>query len=161
MSGVRNTQTLAEMANLLPQAHAQLIKALGTLERHYRDMQDVEFTVEEERLYLLQTRNAKRPAQAAVRFAVDAVAEGLLDHPGALATIDAGRLDALLHPTFDPDADYEILTQGVAASPGAARGAIVFTAEEAVERGGSGEDVILVRPFTEAEDVAGRRRAAS
>ena len=155
VSGVRNTQTLAEMAQLLPQAHAELIEALGTLERHYRDMQDVEFTVEEERLYLLQTRNAKRPAQAAVRFAVDAVAEGLLDRPGALATIDAGRLDALLHPTFDPDADYEILTQGVAASPGAARGAIVFTAEEAVERGASGEDVILVRPFTEAEDVAG------
>ena len=155
VSGVRNTQTLAEMAQLLPQAHSELIEALGTLERHYRDMQDIEFTVEEERLYLLQTRNAKRPAQAAVRFAVDAVAEGLLDRPGALATIDAGRLDALLHPTFDPDADYEILTQGVAASPGAARGAIVFTAEEAVERGGSGEDVILVRPFTEAEDVAG------
>ena len=155
VSGVRNTQTLAEMAQLLPQAHSELIEALGTLERHYHDMQDVEFTVEEERLYLLQTRNAKRPAQAAVRFAVDAVAEGLLDRPGALATIDAARLDALLHPTFDPDADYEILTQGVAASPGAARGAIVFTAEEAVERGGSGEDVILVRPFTEAEDVAG------
>ena len=155
VSGVRNTQTLAEMAQLLPQAHSELIEALGTLERHYRDMQDIEFTVEEERLYLLQTRNAKRPAQAAVRFAVDAVAEGLLDRPGALATIDAGRLDALLHPTFDPDADYEILTQGVAASPGAARGAIVFTAEEAVEAGGSGEDVILVRPFTEAEDVAG------
>ena len=155
VSGVRNTQTLDEMAQLLPGAHAELSEALRTLESHYRDMQDVEFTVEEGRLYLLQTRNAKRPAQAAVRFAVDAVAEGLLDWAGALGTIDAGKLDALLHPTFDPGREYDVLTRGVAASPGAARGAIVFTAAEAVERGGSGEDVILVRPFTEAEDVAG------
>jgi pyruvate,orthophosphate dikinase len=118
-------------------------------------MQDVEFTVEEKRLFLLQTRSAKRPAQAAVRFAVDAVSEGLLDKGGALLTIDADRLDALLHPTFDPSRDYEVLARGVAASPGAARGAIVFSADEAVERGGAGEEVILVRPFTEAEDVAG------
>ena len=155
VSGVRNTQTLDEMALLLPGAHSELSEALRTLESHYRDMQDVEFTVEEGRLYLLQTRNAKRPAQAAVRFAVDAAAEGLLDRAGALGTIDAGKLDALLHPTFDPEREYEVLTRGVAASPGAARGAIVFTAAEAVERGSSGEDVILVRPFTEAEDVAG------
>src|SRR5512144_3141223 len=155
VSGVRNTQTLDEMARLVPGAHGELREALRTLESHYRDMQDVEFTVEEGRLYLLQTRNAKRPAQAAVRFAVDAVAEGLLDTAGALGTIDAGKLDALLHPTFDPGREYEVLTRGVAASPGAARGAIVFTAAEAVERGGSGQDVILVRPFTEAEDVAG------
>ena len=84
VSGVRNTQGLDEMARVMPEAHEELIEALGTLERHYRDMQDVEFTVEEERLYLLQTRNAKRPAQAAVRFAVDAVGEGLLDKGGAL-----------------------------------------------------------------------------
>ena len=143
------------MARVMPEAHAELIEALGTLERHYRDMQDVEFTVEEKRLFLLQTRSAKRPAQAAVRFAVDAVSEGLLDKGGALLTIDADRLDALLHPTFDPSRDYEVLARGVAASPGAARGAIVFSADEAVERGGAGEEVILVRPFTEAEDVAG------
>ena len=155
VSGVRNTQGLNEMARVMPEAHAELIEALGTLERHYRDMQDVEFTVEEKRLFLLQTRSAKRPAQAAVRFAVDAVSEGLLDKGGALLTIDADRLDALLHPTFDPSRDYEVLARGVAASPGAARGAIVFSADEAVERGGAGEEVILVRPFTEAEDVAG------
>jgi pyruvate, orthophosphate dikinase len=155
VSGVRNTQGLSEMARVMPEAHAELIDALGTLERHYRDMQDVEFTVEEKRLFLLQTRSAKRPAQAAVRFAVDAVSEGLLDKGGALLTIDADRLDALLHPTFDPSRDYEVLARGVAASPGAARGAIVFSADEAVERGGAGEEVILVRPFTEAEDVAG------
>ena len=91
-------------------------------------MQDTEFTVEEGRLYMLQTRNAKRPAQAAVRFAVDAVDEGLLDARGGAATIDPGSLDALLHPTFDPNAQFEVLAPGVAASPGAAKGAIVFTA---------------------------------
>ncbi|MBM3667911.1 MAG: pyruvate, phosphate dikinase [Actinobacteria bacterium] len=161
VSGVRNTQDLDEMAEALPGPHDELIEALGTLEAHYRDMQDVEFTVEEGRLYLLQTRNAKRPAQAAVRFAVDAVAEGLLDKAGALATIDAGKLDALLHPTFDPGHEYEVLARGVAASPGAARGTIVLSADEAVERAGDQrsaddrEDLILVRPFTEAEDVAG------
>jgi pyruvate,orthophosphate dikinase len=155
VSGVRNTQTLDDMAGVLPEAHGELIESLRTLESHYRDIQDVEFTVERGRLYLLQTRSAKRPAQAAVRFAVDAVAEGLLDKGRALLTIDTDKLDALLHPTFDPRSDYDVLARGVAASPGAAKGAIVFTAHEAVERGGAGEDVILVRPFTEAEDVAG------
>jgi pyruvate, orthophosphate dikinase len=101
---------------------------------------------------MLQTRNAKRPAQAAVRFAVDAVNEGLLDRGEAIATIDPETLDALLHPTFDPGADYEVLARGVAASPGAAKGRIVFTAEDAVE---ADDDVILVRTFTEADDVAG------
>jgi pyruvate,orthophosphate dikinase len=118
-------------------------------------MQDTEFTVEEERLYMLQTRNAKRPAQAAVRFAVDAVGEGLLERDEALATIDAAALDALLHPTFDPDADFDVLARGVAASPGAAKGEIVFTADDAVAAGEEGRDVVLVRPFTEADDVAG------
>ena len=98
VSGVRNTQGLTEMARVLPDAHRELLEALTTLERHNLDMQDTEFTVEEGRLYLLQTRDAKRPAQAAVRFAVDAVGEGLLDKGGALATIEADRLDALLHP---------------------------------------------------------------
>ena len=104
---------------------------------------------------MLQTRSAKRPAQAAVRFACDAVEEGLLSREQALATIDAEKLDALLHPTFDPDVEYAVLATGVAASPGAASGEIVFTAEEAVEADASGRDVILVRPFTEADDVAG------
>ncbi len=155
VSGVRNTATLDDLRRSLPDAHADLLDALRTLERHYGDMQDVEFTVEGGRLYMLQTRDAKRPAQAAVRFAVDAVGEGLLDRERALLTIDAGKLDALLHPTFDPEASYDVIARGVPASPGAAKGAIVFTAVEAVERGGAGEDVILVRPFTEAEDVAG------
>ena len=118
----------------MPEAHDELMEILRTLEGHYGDMQDTEFTVEEGSLYMLQTRNAKRPAQAAVRFAVDAVEEGLLDQAAAIATIDADKLDALLHPTFDPDADFEVLAKGVAASPGAAKGAIVFTAEDAVGR---------------------------
>jgi len=118
-------------------------------------MQDVEFTVEEGRLYMLQTRNAKRPAQAAVRFACDAVDEGLLTPGEALDTIDAEKLDALLHPTFDPGAEFERLATGVAASPGAAKGEIVFTADDAVAAAAEGRDVILVRPFTEADDVAG------
>jgi pyruvate,orthophosphate dikinase len=118
-------------------------------------MQDTEFTVEEGRLYMLQTRAAKRPAQAAVRFAVDAAEEGLLSRERALATIDAAALDALLHPTFARDAEFEVLARGVNASPGAARGAIVFTASDALAAEERGRDVILVRPFTEADDVAG------
>jgi pyruvate, orthophosphate dikinase len=155
VSGVRTPLDLAEMAERMPAAHAELLEILATLERHYGDMQDTEFTVEEDRLFMLQTRNAKRPAQAAVRFAVDAVAEGLLDEAGALATIDAARIESLLHPTIEPGAEFEVLAKGVAASPGAARGAIVFTAAEAVEAAAAGRDAILVRPFTEAEDVAG------
>jgi pyruvate,orthophosphate dikinase len=155
VSGVRNTQDIADLADVMPEVHAQLMEILRELERHYRDMQDTEFTVEEGRLYMLQTRNAKRPAQAAVRFAVDAVREGLLSREEALLTIDAERLDALLHPTFDPDASYAVLTRGVAASPGAAKGEVVFTADDAVAAGKEGRDVILVRPFTEADDVAG------
>jgi pyruvate,orthophosphate dikinase len=155
VSGVRNTRDISELAEVMPDAHRQLMEILRTLERHYGDMQDTEFTIEEGRLYMLQTRNAKRPAQAAVRFAADAVAEGLLSREQALMTIDAGKLDALLHPTFDPQAEIAVLAHGVAASPGAAKGEIVFTAPEAVEAAAAGRDVILVRPFTEADDVAG------
>ena len=155
VSGVRTPLDLSEMATTLPESHAELLDILRTLERHYGDMQDTEFTVEEGRLYMLQTRSAKRPAQAAVRFAVDAVGEGLLDKGEALGTIDAAGLESLLHPTFERGADYSVLARGVAASPGAAKGAIVFTASEAVAAAADGREVVLVRPFTEAEDVAG------
>ena len=155
VSGVRTPRDLHELKESMPDAHGDLMEILRTLEKHYGDMQDTEFTVEEGSLYMLQTRNAKRPAQAAVRFAVDAVEEGLLDRAQAIATIDAGRLDALLHPGFRRDADFEILAEGVPASPGAAKGAIVFTADDAVSAAEDGRDVILVRPFTEADDVAG------
>ncbi|MET0686930.1 MAG: pyruvate, phosphate dikinase [Solirubrobacteraceae bacterium] len=155
VSGVRTPLDLSELATWMPDVHLKLRDILRTLERHYGDMQDTEFTVEDGRLYMLQTRNAKRPAQAAVRFAVDAVGEGLLTRAEAIATIDAGALDALLHPTFDPAAPYTTVARGVAASPGAAKGAIVFTAPEAVTAAEAGRAVILVRPFTEADDVAG------
>ncbi len=155
VSGVRTPRDIADMAEWLPEAHAELMEILRTLEAHYKDMQDTEFTVEEGRLYMLQTRSAKRPAQAAVRFAVDAVNEDLLTREEALAGIDPATLDALLHPTFDPQADFEVLATGVAASPGAAKGEIVFSAADAVAAAQEGRDVILVRPFTDAEDVAG------
>ncbi len=155
VSGVRTPRDLTELRDWLPEVHEQLLEILATLERHYGDMQDTEFTVQEGRLYMLQTRNAKRPAQAAVRFAVDAVAEGLLDRAHAIATIDPAALDALLHPTFDPGADFEVIARGVAASPGAAKGEIVLSAPEAVAAAEQGRDVILVRTFTEADDVAG------
>ena len=155
VSGVRTPLDLSAMADLMPAAHAELMGILRTLEGHYKDMQDTEFTVEEDRLYMLQTRSAKRPAQAAVRFAVDAVEEGLLTRGEALATIDANALDALLHPTFGRDASYEVLARGVNASPGAAKGEIVFSAERAVEAAEAGRKVVLMRPFTEADDVAG------
>jgi pyruvate, orthophosphate dikinase len=155
VSGVRTPRDLHELKDSMPEAYGDLMEILSTLERHYGDMQDTEFTVEEGSLYMLQTRNAKRPAQAAVRFAVDAVEEGLLDRAQAIATIDAEKLDALLHPGFKRDARFDVLAEGVAASPGAAKGAIVFTAEDAVQAADDGRDVILVRPFTEADDVAG------
>jgi pyruvate,orthophosphate dikinase len=155
VSGVRNTQDIAELRDVMPDAHAQLMEILRALEAHYKDMQDTEFTIEEGRLYMLQTRDAKRPAQAGVRFACDAVAEGLLTKAEAIDTIDTEKLDALLHPTFDSNVDYAVLAHGVAASPGAAKGEIVFTAPDAVSAAADGRHVILVRPFTEAEDVAG------
>ena len=155
VSGVRTPRDLAELADWMPEAHARLREILRTLERHFKDMQDTEFTIEEGRLYMLQARSAKRHPRAAVRFAVDAVAEGLLTRAEAIATVDAGSLDALLHPTFDPDARYDVVARGVAASPGAAKGAIVFTAPDAVAAAEEGRAVILVRPFTEADDVAG------
>ena len=155
VSGMRTPRDLSELAVWMPSVHAELLDILRTLERHYKDMQDTEFTIEDGRLYMLQTRNAKRPAQAGVRFAVDAVEEGFLTPSEAVATIDAGALKALLHPTFEPGARYDVVARGVAASPGAAKGAIVFTAGSAVEAAADGRDVILVRPFTEADDVAG------
>src|SRR6185312_13347323 len=133
VSGVRNTLDISDLASKMPDVQVQLMEILRTLERHYKDMQDTEFTVEEGQLYMLQTRSAKRPAQAAVRFAVDAVEEGLLTKEEAIATIEADKLDALLHPTFDPDAEYDVLATGVAASPGAAVGEIVFRAGDAVD----------------------------
>ena len=155
VSGVRTPLDLSELHDWMPEAHARLMDILRTLERHYGDMQDTEFTIENGRLYMLQTRNAKRAAQAAVRFAADAVEEGLLTPAEAIRTIDAAKLDSLLHPTFDPHTRFDVIARGVAASPGAAKGRIVFTAQDAVAAAADGRAVILVRPFTEADDVAG------
>jgi pyruvate,orthophosphate dikinase len=155
VAGVRTPRDLSELKTVMPESHSQLMEILRTLEAHYKNMQDVEFTIEEGHLYMLQTRNAKRPAQAAVRFAVDAVGEGLLTRDEALRTIDADSLDAMLHPTFDRSEGYQILAQGVAASPGAAAGEVVFSAPGAVAAAADGKEVILVRPFTSADDVAG------
>jgi len=155
VSGMRTPRDLSELRDWMPEVADRLTEILRNLETHYKDMQDTEFTVEEGRLFMLQTRSAKRPAQAAVRFAVDAFEERLLTKAEAVATIDADALDALLHPSFDTSARYTVLARGVAASPGAAKGAIVFTAPEAVEQSRDGKAVILVRPFTEADDVAG------
>jgi len=155
VAGTRDPEDLADLGERLPAVHSELLEILARLERHYGDMQDVEFTVEDGNLYLLQTRSAKRPAQAAVRFASDAVDEGLLTKAQALSTIDADALEALLHPVFDPDFDVTELTTGIAASPGAARGAIAFDSTDAIRRAAGGEDVILVRQFTEADDVEG------
>src|SRR3954453_11130721 len=155
VSGVRTPRDIDELESVMPEAYSTLTEILRELEAHYKDMQDCEFTVEQGKLYMLQTRNAKRPAQAAVRFATDAVDEGLLTKEEALRTIDPRAIDTLLHPVFDPNADYTVIAKGVNASPGAAKGEIVFTAEEAVEAEHAGRSVILVRPFTEADDVAG------
>jgi pyruvate, orthophosphate dikinase len=156
VSGVRDARDLSELADLMPEIYAQLIAILDKLDRHYNDMQDVEFTVEEGTLYILQTRSAKRPAQAAVRIAVDMFEAGRwATKQEALSHIEAQRLEELLHPTFDPAHEYQPLTKGVPASPGAAKGAIVFSADEAVERAKREEAVILVRPFTDANDIAG------
>jgi len=155
VSGVRTPRDISELREWMPDISERLTEILRKLESHYKDMQDTEFTVEEGRLFMLQTRAAKRPAQAAVRFAVDAFEERLLSKAEAVATIDAGALDALLHPSFDTTARYTAIAHGVAASPGAAKGTIVFTAPDAVEQAAGGKAVILVRPFTEADDVAG------
>ncbi len=155
VSGARTPRDISEMKDWLPDAYEQLMDILRTLEQHYEDMQDTEFTVEDGQLFMLQTRDAKRPAQAAVRFARDAVEEGLLNREQALMTIEPDKLVALLVPTFDPKAEYEVLSTGVGAAPGAAKGEVVFTAREAVDAAAEGRDVVLVRPDTNANDVAG------
>jgi pyruvate,orthophosphate dikinase len=155
VAGVRNTEDLGGLKRRMPEIHAQLLASLAELERHFKDIQDIEFTVERGRLFILQTRDAKRHARAAVRFAVDSVEEGMLERGGALQTIDPAALEALMHPSFAPGSEYEEIAHGVGASPGAARGAIAFTAEQAIAKAAEGVDTILVRTFTSADDVGG------
>jgi len=155
VAGVRTPQPLVELREHLPDAYDELLETMGALERHYRDMQDIEFTVEEGRLYLLQTRTAKRTAAAAIKCAVDMSAEGLIDRDEAVARIDPTQLDQLLHPRLDPDAQFEVAAQGLNASPGAASGKIVLDADSAEEHGKAGEAVVLVRWETTPDDIHG------
>jgi pyruvate,orthophosphate dikinase len=159
VAGIRTPQPIEEMKAALPEAYDQLVETMQRLEEHYREMQDIEFTVEEGRLYLLQTRSGKRTAQAALRIAVDMVEEGLITKEEAVARIDPGQLDQLLHPMIDPQADYEAAAKGLNASPGAATGKIVLDADAAEERGLGGEDVILVRWETNPDDIHGLLQA--
>ncbi|HET8555797.1 MAG TPA: pyruvate, phosphate dikinase [Gaiellaceae bacterium] len=155
VAGTRTPQPLAELRDHLPEAYDQLLETLETLERHYRDMQDTEFTVEEGRLYLLQTRTAKRTAAAAIKCAVDMTAEGLIGREEAVARIDPTQLDQLLHPRLDPNAEFDVAAQGLNASPGAASGKIVLDADSAEDSGKAGEAVILVRWETTPDDIHG------
>jgi pyruvate, orthophosphate dikinase len=155
VAGVRTPQPLAEMERQLPLAYEQLLETMRRLEQHYRDVQDIEFTVEDNALFLLQTRSAKRTAAAAVKSAVDMAEEGLISREEALARIDAAQLDQLLHPMIDPAAEWEVAAKGLNASPGAASGKIVLDADTAEQRGKAGESVILVRWETTPDDIHG------
>ncbi|MFQ5888483.1 MAG: pyruvate, phosphate dikinase [Gemmatimonadota bacterium] len=155
VAGIRDPLSLDQMEGRLPNAYRQLVETADRLERHYREMQDLEFTVEDGRLYLLQTRAGKRTARAAVRIAVDMVKEDLIDRETALLRVEAERLEQLLHPTVDPRAQFTALAVGLPASPGAASGEVVLTAEEAVARAADGASVILVRRETSPDDFEG------
>lgn len=147
------------MEEAMPEAFAELGRVFDLLENHYRDMQDIEFTVERGKLWMLQTRSGKRTAKAALKMAVDMAGEGLISREEAIARVDPMALDQLLHPTLDPAATRDVLTTGLPASPGAASGAVVFDADQAERRAGIGEDVILVRVETSPEDIHGMHAA--
>ena len=164
VAGVRTPMPISKMADIFPEVYKQFQEVCKILENHYRDMQDMEFTVENEKLYMLQTRNGKRTAAAAIKIACDLIDEGMITEQEALMQIDAKSLDMLLHPQFDPNAlkqadKNNVVGKGIAASPGAAAGSIVFTAEDAVEKGKKGEKVVLVRLETSPEDIEGMKYA--
>lgn len=155
VAGIRTPQHISRLENDLPEAFKQFTDTCQLLENHYKDMQDIEFTIENGRLFILQTRNAKRTTAAAVRCAVDMFKEGIIDRDTAVLRIDPQQLDQLLHPSIDPKAELNVIATGLPASPGAASGAIVFTADEAEKRGEMGEKVILVRNETTPDDIHG------
>ncbi|MCZ8182576.1 MAG: pyruvate, phosphate dikinase [Beijerinckiaceae bacterium] len=171
VAGIRTPQDITEAARIaagstkpslevsLPEAYAELVRIYGLLEKHYRDMQDLEFTVQQGKLWMLQTRNGKRTAKAALRIAVDLANEGLISREEAIQRIDPAALDQLLHPTIDPNATRAVLSTGLPASPGAATGAIVFTSEEAEQAVKEKRKVILVRVETSPEDIHGMHAA--
>jgi pyruvate, orthophosphate dikinase len=155
VAGIRTPEPIEVMLDRFPEAYRQLVATLDRLEEHYREMQDIEFTVEEGELYLLQTRTGKRTARAALRIAVEMTDEGLISREEAVARIDPGQLDQLLHPMIDPKARLDVVATGLNASPGAASGAIVLDADLAEERGRNGDDVLLVRWETTPDDIHG------
>ena len=171
VAGIRTPQALTRaareemgdrapsMEEALPEVFAQFRDVVARLERHYRDMQDVEFTVEQGQLYMLQTRNGKRTAKAALKMAVDMANADLISREEAVMRVDPASLDQLLHPTIDPASPRDLVASGLPASPGAATGAVVFDADEAQRRGGAGEAVILVREETSPEDIHGMHAA--
>ncbi len=167
VAGIRTPQDITEVARIasksdkpsmeraMPEAYAELVRIYGVLESHYRDMQDMEFTVETGKLWMLQTRNGKRTAKAALRIAVELAAEGVISHEEAVGRVEPASLDQLLHPTIDPKADRRIIATGLPASPGAASGEIVFSSEEAEAAKKAGRKVILVRIETSPDDIHG------
>ena len=161
VAGVRTPQKIDQLKEVMPEVYDQFVGICNTLEDHYRDMQDMEFTIEDKKLYMLQTRNGKRTAKAALKIACDLVDEGMIDEKKAVAMIDPRNLDTLLHPQFDTDAlkKAEPMAKALAASPGAACGKIVFSAEDAKEWKARGEKVVLVRLETSPEDIEGMKAA--
>ncbi len=168
VAGIRTPQPLSRarakpgevsMEEALPNAYAELLRVRETLERHYRDMQDIEFTIQQNHLYMLQTRNGKRTAAASLRIAVEMAEAGLISRSEAIQRVNPQSLDQLLHPTLDPKAPRTLLSKGLPASPGAASGTIVFSADEAESRAAKGEAVILVRIETSPEDIHGMHAA--
>ncbi|WP_017932566.1 pyruvate, phosphate dikinase [Robiginitomaculum antarcticum] len=171
VAGIRTPQTLTKIAReemgdlepsmeeALPEVYAQLAAVFDDLEKHYRDMQDIEFTVERGKLWMLQTRTGKRTARAALKIAVDMASEGMISEDEAVMRVEPGSLDQLLHPTLDPDAPRDVIATGLPASPGAAIGVVVFSSDEAEMRAKGGEKVILVRVETSPEDIHGMHAA--
>lgn len=155
VAGIRTPLHISELKERWPDLYRQLVEVADKLERHYRDMQDIEFTVERGRLYLLQTRTGKRTAQAAVKIAVDMVEEGIITKEEAILRIEPSQVEQLLHKQIDPSAKLKVIARGLNASPGAAVGKVVFDSEQAKEMGSRGEKVILVRPETSPDDVGG------
>ena len=155
VAGIRTPQPISKLSEDLPEVYEHFVKVANLLEQHYKDMQDIEFTIENGKLYMLQTRNGKRTTAAAMRAAVEMVKEGLIDKETALTRIDAQQIDQLLHPSIDPNAKLEVVAQGLPASPGAACGKILFDANEAEERGKKGEKVLMVRTETTPDDIHG------
>ncbi|KAA0258545.1 pyruvate, phosphate dikinase [Deferribacter autotrophicus] len=159
VAGIRTPEPIAKLKEHMPEVFKQLEEVYKKLEKHYKDMQDIEFTVEKGKLYLLQTRSGKRTARAAVKIAYDMYKEGLIDKKTAVLRVQPEQVDQLLHPMIDPNEKYEVLAKGLPASPGAAVGKVVFTAEDAEQWAERGEDVILVRNETSPEDIGGMNAA--